>query len=186
MDFPARNERHATQHEQKKQRRKLQSSQCSFTIFIARNNASVSSALPHADDTEKLLTQSAFLRMNVGTSRSSTRGFAIIGRGRSSLGLVTKRGGVAGNVVADAVEATATASLSKPVAITVIFISSVIVSSMTAPKMILASSSADSRMIDEAALTSNNVRSGPPVILIKTPFAPWIVASSSSGDEIAC
>ncbi len=50
----------------------------------------------------------------------------------------------------------------------------------------LASSSADSRMIDEAAFTSNNVRSGPPVIFINTPLAPWIVASSSKGDEIAC
>lgn len=33
--------------------------------------------------------QSAFLRMKVGTSRSSTRGVPIIGRGRSSVGLGT-------------------------------------------------------------------------------------------------
>ena len=34
MDFPARNERHATQHEQKKQRRKLQSSQLVLRLLL--------------------------------------------------------------------------------------------------------------------------------------------------------
>jgi len=109
-----------------------------------------------------------------------------MGRGRSSAGLATKRGGGAGIAVVAAADATDTDSLSKPVAITVIFISSVRFSSMTAPKIMFASSSAHSRMIDDAALTSNNVRSDPPVMLIKTPLAPWIVASSRSGDEIAC
>src|SRR5215208_5926190 len=124
--------------------------------------------------------------MKVGTSRSSTREVPIIGLGRSSDGLATKRGGGAGIAVVAAADATDALSLSKPVAITVILISSVRVSSITAPKIMYASSSADSRMIDDAAFTSYNVRSGPPVILIKTPLAPWIVASSSSGDEIAC
>ncbi len=63
--------------------------------------------------------------MKVGTSRSSTRGVPIIGRGRSSAGLATKRGGGAGIAVVAAADATDTASLSNPVAITVIFISSV-------------------------------------------------------------
>jgi hypothetical protein len=47
MDFPARNERHATQHAQKKQRRKTPKQSISFTILIARNNAS--RELPIAD-----------------------------------------------------------------------------------------------------------------------------------------
>jgi hypothetical protein len=34
MDFPARNERHATQHAQKKQRRKLQSSQLVLRFLL--------------------------------------------------------------------------------------------------------------------------------------------------------
>src|SRR6476661_4003349 len=109
--------------------------------------------------------------MKVGTSRSSTRE-PIIGLGRSSDGLATQRAGGAGSAVVAAADATDVTSLSQPVAITVIFISSVKVSSITAPKIMFASSSADSRMIDDAALTSNNVRSGPPVMLIKTPLAP--------------
>ena len=48
-----------------------------------------------------------------------------------------------------------------PVAMTVIRISSVIVSSMTEPKMILASSCASSWIIDAASLTSCRQRSGP-------------------------
>src|SRR6185369_283564 len=99
--------------------------------------------------------------MKVGTSRSSTREEPIIGRGRSSAGLGTYRGGGAGIAVVAAADATDVTSLSKPVAITVIFISSVRVSSITAPKIMFASSSADSRMMDDAAFTSNNVKSVP-------------------------
>src|SRR5947209_2581215 len=66
---------------------------------------------------------------------------------------------------------------------TVIFISSRNDSSITAPKMMLASSSADSRIIELASLTSYRVRSGPPVMLMSTPFAPCMVASSRRGDH---
>jgi hypothetical protein len=68
-----------------------------------------------------LVVQSAFLRMNVGTSRSSERAF-IMGRGKSSEGRCTNRGEAAGIVDTEAAEAIATDSSPKPVAITVIFI----------------------------------------------------------------
>src|SRR5438876_3436708 len=73
----------------------------------------------------------------------------------------------------------------KPVAITVIRTSSPMDSSMTAPKMMLASSSASSWMSEAASFTSWRDRSGPPVMLMSTPRAPEIETSSRSGLEIA-
>ena len=57
--------------------------------------------------------------------------------------------------------------------------------SITAPKMMLASSCAASWMIVAASLTSASEKSGPPVMLMITPRAPLTEASSSSGLEIA-
>ena len=68
---------------------------------------------------------------------------------------------------------------SKPVAMTVMWISSLNASSITAPKMILASGCAVLRMISAASFTSNRVRSGPPVTLKRMPRAPSMVTSSS-------
>ena len=62
--------------------------------------------------------------------------------------------------------------------------SSLMRSSMTAPKMMLASGSAAFWMISAASLTSNRPRSRPPVMLSRMPVAPSI-DSSSSGEEIA-
>ncbi len=45
---------------------------------------------------------------------------------------------------------------------------------MTEPKMMLASSCAASWISVEASLTSDSVRSGPPVMLIRMPVAPLI------------
>ena len=74
---------------------------------------------------------------------------------------------------------------SKPVAITVIFTLFASFGSTTAPKMMFASSCADSWMIVSASLTSSSDMSGPPVTLMITPRAPFTDASSSSGLEIA-
>ena len=73
----------------------------------------------------------------------------------------------------------------KPVAMTVIFTFPFSVGSTTAPKMMLASSSAASCTIDDASLTSTRDRSEPPVTLMITPRAPVTDAPSSSGLEIA-
>ena len=56
-----------------------------------------------------------------------------------------------------------------PVAMTVTRISSDILGSMTAPKMILASLPASSKMMDVASSTSMSVKSGPPVMFTNTP-----------------
>ncbi len=50
---------------------------------------------------------------------------------------------------------------------------------MTVPKMICASGSADSATICAASLTSNRVRSEPPVMLSRMPLAPAMVVSSN-------
>src|SRR2546428_120865 len=63
--------------------------------------------------------------------------------------------------------------------------SSAIDSSITAPKMMLASSSASSWMSVAASFTSCRLRSGGPVMLMSTPRAPEIERSSRSGLEIA-
>ena len=68
---------------------------------------------------------------------------------------------------------------------TVIFSSSPISSSITLPKMILASSCAASWMSEQAWLTSTSVMFPPPVMLIRIPVAPSICTSSSSGLSIA-
>src|SRR3989454_107273 len=68
-----------------------------------------------------------------------------------------------------------------PVAITVIRTSSVMCGSMTAPKMILASSWAASWTMRAASSTSWIDRSAPPVKLIKIQRAPWMDVSSRSG-----
>src|SRR5205807_1566741 len=73
---------------------------------------------------------------------------------------------------------------SNAVAITEIFTSPPIRSSMTAPKMMLASGSAAAWMISAASFTSKRVRSGPPVMVNRTPRAPSIDCSRS-GDMIA-
>src|SRR3989338_4997467 len=74
---------------------------------------------------------------------------------------------------------------SKPVAITVMRTSSDIASSITAPKIILASLSTLLVIILAASSTSYIPRSLPPVILNKTPLAPSI-ETSRSGESIAC
>ena len=74
---------------------------------------------------------------------------------------------------------------SKPVAITVIFTFPVRFGSITAPKMMLASSCAASWITHDASLTSRSDRSGPPVTLMMTPRAPCTESSSRSGLEIA-
>src|SRR4051812_24552011 len=56
---------------------------------------------------------------------------------------------------------------------------------MTAPKMMFASSCADSWMTQDASFTSINDMSGPPVTLMMTPRAPLTVLSSSSGLDTA-
>ena len=58
-------------------------------------------------------------------------------------------------------------------------------SSKVEPKMMLASGSTSSRIRLTASSTSNSVMSAPPVMLIKTPRAPFIDTSSRSGLEIA-
>ena len=58
-------------------------------------------------------------------------------------------------------------------------------SSKVEPKIILASGSTSSRMRLAASSTSNNVMSMPPVMLMRTPRAPFIDTSSSKGFEIA-
>ncbi len=73
----------------------------------------------------------------------------------------------------------------KPVAITVIFTSSAIASSCTAPKMMLASSCAAFWIIVEASFTSLSFSEDEPVMLIRIPLAPSIAPDSSSGDAIA-
>ena len=78
------------------------------------------------------------------------------------------------------------AAVKKPVAMTVILTSSFMFSSITEPKMMLASSCAASWISVSASLTSCSVRSRPPVMLIRMPVAPSIETSSSSGLEIAC
>ena len=69
--------------------------------------------------------------------------------------------------------------LSKPVAMTVTLISSWKVSLMTAPKMMFASGSTASATMAAASLTSNRLRSEPPVMLRRIPFAPSMVVSRS-------
>ena len=73
---------------------------------------------------------------------------------------------------------------SKPVPITVTRTSSDMLSSITAPKMMLAFASASFWMISAASLTSNRPRSLPPVMFSRMPVAPS-TDSSSSGEEIA-
>ena len=67
---------------------------------------------------------------------------------------------------------------------TVIWRSSPMRSSMTVPKMMLASGSAISLMISAASSTSKRPRLGPPVTLKRTPWAPLMLISSS-GLEMA-
>src|SRR5581483_9618065 len=69
-------------------------------------------------------------------------------------------------------------TLSKPVAITVIFTRPSKLGSCTAPKIIFASGCAARLMISAASLTSNRVISMPPVMLKSTPRAPLISISS--------
>ena len=73
---------------------------------------------------------------------------------------------------------------SKPAAMTVTLTSSPISSSMTVPKMMLASWWATPWMISAAAFISNSPMLDGPVMLSSTPRAPSI-ADSSSGLEIA-
>ena len=73
---------------------------------------------------------------------------------------------------------------SKPAAMTVTRTSSPISSSMTAPKMMLASGWATPWMTSAASLTSNRPRSLPPEMLSRMPRAPSMEASSS-GLEMA-
>ena len=73
---------------------------------------------------------------------------------------------------------------SKPAAITVTRTSSPSESSITVPKMMLASGCAASCTSEAASLISNSPRSLPPAIDISTPCAPSIDASSS-GELIA-
>ena len=69
----------------------------------------------------------------------------------------------------------------KPVAMTVILTSSPIVSSRTAPKMMLASSWAAFWMRVEASLTSLSLSELEPLMLMRMPRAPSMAPSSSSG-----
>ena len=71
------------------------------------------------------------------------------------------------------------AEISKPVAITVITISSSRLSSITAPQIIFASGSTLLCTNSAAVFTSCNPKLAPPVILIITPLAPSIELSSS-------
>jgi hypothetical protein len=75
--------------------------------------------------------------------------------------------------------------VTSPVAITVTRTFPSVSASWTAPKMISASSPLASWMIDAIVVTSSMVRSIPPVMLISTPWAPWIDTLSSSGLEMA-
>ena len=70
-------------------------------------------------------------------------------------------------------------SLSNPVAITVIIISSSRLLSITAPKIMLASGSTLLCTNYAAVFTSCNPKSSPPVMFIITPFAPSIDVSSN-------
>ena len=72
-----------------------------------------------------------------------------------------------------------------PVAMTVIFTSLPSRSSMTDPKMMLASGSAADWAMETASFTSKRVRLGPPVMLTSRPVAPSRVTSSSSGELMA-
>ncbi len=76
-------------------------------------------------------------------------------------------------------------SRSNPVAMTVMTTSSPSCSSITAPKMMLASGSTDWAIMDEASSSSWSDRLGPPVMFSKTPRAPSIEPSSSKGLQIA-
>ena len=71
-----------------------------------------------------------------------------------------------------------------PVPINVILISLFNLSSVTVPKIILASGSTTDEIVCEACSISFIDKSDPPVILNKTPYAPSIVCSSN-GDDIA-
>src|SRR5271166_4875380 len=73
----------------------------------------------------------------------------------------------------------------KPVAITVIFTSSFIFSSSTAPKMMLASSWAALWMMVEASFTSASRNELEPVTLIRMPRAPSMAPASSRGEAMA-
>ena len=72
-----------------------------------------------------------------------------------------------------------------PVATTETRIRPSILSSSAEPKMMLASGSTSSPILLAASSTSNKVMSGPPVMLMSTPRAPFIDTSSSSGFEMA-
>ena len=72
-----------------------------------------------------------------------------------------------------------------PVATTDTRIEPSMVVSSVEPTIILASGSTFSRIILAASSSSNKVRSYPPVILIKTPRAPFRLISSSSGLAMA-
>ena len=73
---------------------------------------------------------------------------------------------------------------SKPAAITVTLTSSPISSSITVPKMMLASGCATPWMISAASFTSNRPRSLGPEMLSRMPRAPSM-AASSNGLEMA-
>ena len=75
-------------------------------------------------------------------------------------------------------------SLSNPAAMTVTRTTSPSASSMTAPKMMLASGCATFVIVSAARLTSWSARSEGPAIASSTPFAPSI-EDSRSGEEIA-
>src|SRR2546422_4411108 len=148
--------------------------------------------------------QSICLRMKVGISISFSSGFsgACAGPrlGATSAGFANPGGGTGvgraarsrnGSTPAAGRCTPASASaiapvLSNPVAMTVIRTSPCIAGSFTAPKIISASSPAASWIASLICVTSQSVRSSPPVMLISTPVAPAIEMLSSSGLEIAC
>src|ERR1700687_1088332 len=78
----------------------------------------------------------------------------------------------AGRLYCSSISRLGSAPTTKPVATTVIFTSPDIFSSMTVPKMMLASLSADARTISAASLTSCKARAVRPVMLQFVPSAP--------------
>ena len=107
-------------------------------------------------------------------------------RGNAGVGHGDLRGALALGLHRHRVFRMCATTRSKPVAMTVMRTSSTRLASMTEPKMMLASSCAASWISVEASLTSNSVRSGPPVMLMRMPVAPVMETSSSSGEQMAC
>src|SRR5690606_11260506 len=140
--------------------------------------------------------QSIWRRMNVGMSRS-VRWCRLTGRdaGRvNGIGSAPAAIRLAGTVTVRLPKLARTtrvgaggvsSSRSNPVAMTVTRTSPSMDGSWTAPKMISASSPAASWMMEAMVVTSSIARSSPPVMLIRTPAAPWIEMLSRSGLEMA-